>query len=90
MLWSLYMITSGKKIFCEKYKGFSDGLSHSELFHPSKKLRNKEKCLQPGSVPSIINVEFREGMGLSLVKGISPCFLAFSRGGIIPNVTGHH
>ena len=29
-------------------------------------------------------------MGLSLVKGISPCFLAFSRGEIIPNVTGHH
>ena len=25
-------------------------------------------------------VEFRDGMGLRLVNGISPCFLAFSRG----------
>ena len=27
-------------------------------------------------------------MGLRLVNGISPCFLAFLRGGIILNVTG--
>ena len=58
-------------------------LSHSELFQFSKKLRNKEKCHLPGSYYQ--NVEFRDGMGLSLVNGISPCFLAFSRGGIIPN-----
>ena len=34
-----------------------------------------------------LNSTFYNGMGLSLVNGISPCFLAFSRGGIIPNVT---
>ena len=37
--------TSGKKFSEKNKKGFSDGLSHSELFHPSKKLSNKEKCL---------------------------------------------
>ena len=35
-----------------------------------------------------INVEVRDEMGLRLVNGISPCFLAFLRGGIILNVTG--
>ena len=46
-----------------------------------------EKAKKQGEMPltrlspiPLQNVEFRDGMGLSL---ISPCFLAFSRGGII-------
>ena len=49
-----------------------------------------EKAKKQGEMPltrlspiPLQNVEFRDGMGLSLVNGISPCFLAFSRGGII-------
>jgi len=51
--------------------------------HLSKKERNKGKCHHPASVPSHFkNVEFRDGMGLKLGNGISPCFFTSLKGGV--------
>ena len=59
------------KIFCKHYflKGFSDGLV------PLEKQGEMPFITHPHSHP-ILNVEFRDGIGLRMGKGISPIFFA--------------
>jgi len=71
--------TRSKK-FSPKQKGFRDGLSYST---PQENEETRGNAItQPRSLPVKKNVEFRDGMGLRLGNGISPCFFAFLRGGV--------
>ena len=50
---------------------------------PLKKVKKQGEMPLPslGPIP-LKNVEFRDGMGLRLGNGISPCFFTFLRGGV--------
>ena len=49
---------------------------------PLKKAKIQGEMPLPSLGPILKNVEFRDGMGLRLGNGISPCFFTFLRGGV--------
>ena len=53
---------------------------HTPPLIKAKEIRGNA-ITQPQSHP-FKNVEFRDGKGLKLDDGISPCFFAFLRGGV--------
>ena len=69
-----------QKIFSEKLNLVM--ACHIRIIPPLEKAKKQEMPLTRLSPIPLKNVDFRVGMGLSLVNDIS-CFLAFSRGGII-------
>ena len=62
-----------KRNFQRKQEGFSNGLTYSTTL----KSKVKREMLLPLLSPIPSNVELRDGMGLRMGKGISPCLFAF-------------